>query len=136
VEPERPLLADIDEQVRALAAGLGELLALRYQLAMLEIQSDVAAAKRLAGAAAAAGIMGLTGLPLLAACAAEWLDGRWGLSRAEWFAVLGAGLVGTAALVGWNAWHRFRRQWLGLEETLEEFREDLLWLQDWTSRKA
>jgi hypothetical protein len=42
------------------------------------------------------------------------------------------GLLTAAALVGWLAWRRFRRQFTGLEETLEELREDLVWLQEWS----
>ena len=41
------------------------------------------------------------------------------------------GLLVAAALVAWLAWRRFRRRFVGLEETLEELREDLVWLQEW-----
>jgi len=40
--------------------------------------------------------------------------------------LLVAGLV-----VGWAAWRRFRRQRVMLRETLEELREDLVWLEEW-----
>lgn len=134
MESERPLLAEFEQQVRGLAGDLRELLALRWRLARLEIELDLGAARRLTVTTVAAVVTGLTGLPLLAACAAELLDGWWGVSRAGWLALMGAGLVGVAVLVGWTAWRRFRREVVGLRETLAEFREDLLWLEDWTDR--
>ncbi len=132
VKPERPLLQGIERQVRGLTVELQEFLALRWELARLEIESDLTAAKRLALAASTAAVIGLTGLPLLATSAADLLDGRLGLSRTGWLALLGVALLAIAGLIGWGAWRRFCRQRLGLKETLEELREDLLWLQDWS----
>lgn len=132
VEPERPLLADVHGQLRGLAAELRELIALRWQLARLEIQSDLASAKRFSTVGAAAVVLGLTGLALLASCAAELLDGWLSISRAGWLAILGAVLLAAAASLGLAAWRRFRREFCGMEETVEELREDLLWFQEWT----
>jgi protein-S-isoprenylcysteine O-methyltransferase Ste14 len=131
VNPERPLLEDVEQQVRGLVADVHKFLLLRWQLARLEIESAVAVAKRLAVVAGIAAVMGLTGLPLLAASAAELLDGRLGLSRTGWLVMLGSGLLVIAAMVGWIAWRRFRQEWRGLEETLEELREDLFWFREW-----
>lgn len=134
VESERPLLEDFGRQVAGLATDVQELLAMRWHLARLEIESDVGAAKRLAATAGIAAVTGLTGLPLAACCAAELLDGWWGVSRVGWLALLGSGLIAVALLVGWTGWRRFRRDVLGLRETLAELREDLLWMQEWTDR--
>ena len=35
-----------------------------------------------------------------------------------------------ALAAGYCAWRRFRRRFIGLRETLEELREDLVWLQE------
>ena len=48
--------------------------------------------------------------------------------------VAGAMLLLLAPLVGWLAWRRFRRRFLGLEQTIEELREDAAWLREWLER--
>ena len=54
--------------------------------------------------------------------------------RAPVSLVAGFGLLGAACLAGLWAWWRFRRQFGGLEETLEELREDLVWIEEWMGR--
>jgi hypothetical protein len=48
--------------------------------------------------------------------------------------IAGSVLMAVAILGGWLAWRRFRRRFVGLEETLEELREDLVWLKEWTGQ--
>ncbi len=130
-EPERPLLADLREHLGAAAADLGQLLALRWELARLELRTAADCLRRLAVALAVAGIMALTALPLLAGWLAETLDGRLGIARGGWLGIFGLTLAAGGLLVGLAAWRHFRRHFAGMAETLEECREDLVWLREW-----
>jgi hypothetical protein len=127
---ERPLLADIRAELGALGGELREMAAARWDLARLELQSDLLLARRLAIAWVAAAIMALTALPLAAAWLAELLDGCGHIPRGGWLLIFAGGLLILALLVCYFSWHRFRRQFTGLEETLEELREDILWLKE------
>ena len=133
-DPDRPLLADLQEQAARLRAELEQTLALRWQLARLEVQAAVGSIKRLAVGLAAAAVLALTGLPVLAVWAATLLDERLPLRGIRWLLVFGLVLLAAAALAGWLAWRHFRRRFVGLEETLEELREDLVWIREWTGR--
>jgi hypothetical protein len=127
---ERPLLADVREELGALAVELREMAEARWELARLEIEADVRSAKRLAVAWIAAAILTLTSLPLALVGLAETLAGRAGISRAGWLFIFAAVLLLGANFGGYLAWRRFRRNFLGLKETIEELREDAVWLKE------
>ena len=127
---ERPLLADVRTELGALGAELREMASARWELARLEIESDLRSARRLAVAWLVAAVMLLTALPLLAAGLAEALDGCAGIPHGAWLLVFAAGLLLLAGLGGYLAWRRFRRDFIGLRETLEELREDAAWLNE------
>lgn len=130
---DRPLLADIRAEFGALGGELREMAAARWELARLELQSDLLAAKRLAVAWLMAAVMALTALPLAAVSLAETLDGCFDITRGGWLSLFAGVLLFLALAGGYLAWRRFRRRFVGLQETLEELREDLLWLRE---RKA
>lgn len=134
-DAERPLLSGLKSELGAAAAELRQLAALRLELARLEARQAAAAAKRLAIAGAGAGLMAICALPVLVVCAAHGLA-RWpgGLGAAGWMLAIGLVLLAGAGLGGWLAWRRFRREWSGFEESLEELREDLVWLREWAGR--
>jgi hypothetical protein len=122
------LLAGIQEAVRALGNDARQMLRLRWELAKLELQSDARAIKRLVCVVLAAGVMILTALPLLLIFAAEMLDGRLGIGRAAWLLIFALALIfGGLAACG-LAWRRFRRRFTGMQQSLEEVQEDLIWL--------
>ena len=73
-------------------------------------------------------------LPILTVALAAWLDGRWGLSFAGWAAMLGLAFLIAGAAGGYATWRRFRQRFVGMAETLDELREDLLWLREWAGR--
>ena len=125
-----PLLKDAKQQVAALAADLRRMVGLRWQLAALELQAAVGSAKWLAVVLVAAAVTGLTALPVLVVYAAERIALLTDISRTTWLLVFGLGLLTLATVGAWLAWRRFRREFVGLEETLEELREDLLWLRE------
>jgi len=127
---DRPLLADIRKELGALGDEWREMAGTRWELARLELQADLASAKRLGIAWVAAAVTALTALPLLAVCLAESLDGCGNVSRGGWLLILAGCLLFLALAGSYSAWRRFRRRFIGLEETLEELREDMLWLRE------
>ena len=109
---------------------LREMAAARLELARLEIAADLLSAKRLAVAWLVALVMALTSLPLVAVWLAEVLGELTGIPRGGWLLGFAACLLLAAGVGGYLAWRRFRRNFLGLRETLEELREDVLWLKE------
>lgn len=134
-KPDRPLLADVKEEVASLKADVAEMLALRLELARRELVSDVLTLRRLTICAAVALTMALTSLPLLAVAGAWLLRDRLHIPFAGWLAIFAAVLFLAAALLGWCAYRRFRRDFTGLAQTLEECREDFVWLREWSGKK-
>jgi hypothetical protein len=133
---DKPLLADLRAALGSLGAELREAAAARWQLARLELAADLRSVRRLAVCWLAAGVVALAVVPLLAVALADALDGYGQISRGGWLLRLAAALLVAAGAGGWLAWRRFRRKFLGLRETLEELREDLLWLEEGGRRKG
>jgi hypothetical protein len=121
-DPDRPLLGEINEQFRLLAAELREMAMLRWQLARIELQAAADQVRRLA--------------IFLAVCIADLMDGTWGISRAGWAAIFAGLLLAGGILIATLGWRWFRRHYAGLRETSEELREDLVWLGEWTGRSG
>ncbi len=134
-KPPRPLLERLGTELGALGTELRQSAALRWQLAVLEIKTDLCSARRLLIVVAVAVVMGLTAVPLLLAALAHGLDGCWGLSSGGWLAVFGSMLAIAVPIAGLLAWRRFRRRFVGLRQTLDELHEDALWMQEWLERK-
>ncbi len=133
----RPLLGDLKDEVATAARELGEVARLRVELARLEAQEAIAAGKRLAVVAAMAAVMVLSALPVLVVCAGHLLA-AWpgGMPAPGWMLVLAVLLLGVGGAWGWLAWRRFRRELRAFEQSLEELREDLVWLGDWAGDRA
>lgn len=127
-----PLLGDAKRELARLTDDVKQMAGLRWQLASLELRAAVGQIKRLAIVGGIAAVIGLASLPVLVVYAAEMLDGLW-LSRPGWLLALGLGLLVLALLTAWLAVRHFRGQFVGLEETLEELREDLVWLEEWVT---
>jgi len=135
-EDKPSLFAGLRDELGGLSAELARLVRLHGELARLEIHNDLAEVRRLAVVLGGAAVLGLTALPLLATSLAWWLDGRAGLGFRAWLAIFGVGLLLIAAAGGVFAWRRFRRRYSGMAETLEELREDLVWLGEWIGAEA
>jgi uncharacterized membrane protein len=133
-QPERPFFSEIRSEVARLAADVRQLGALRWELLRREALASARAGRRLAVAALAAAALALAVLPVLAVALAWCLRGRLGVPLVGWLLIGAALLLAGAACVGVLAWRRFRREFAGLTETLEEVREDLVWLEEWTER--
>ena len=114
---------------------LREMVATRWELARLELQADLRSTMRLGVVWLVAGIMTLTSLPLLAVCLAEAMDGCGQIDDDRWLLIFAVGLLIASLGSGYLAWRRFRRRFVGLQETLEELREDLLWMQEKVGRE-
>ena len=127
---ERPMLAGLRAELSQLSGDVQEMIALRWQLASLELHAALGQLKALVIALGIAAVLGLTSLPLVAVSAAQVLDGALGLSQAGWLLVFALVLLVLALLVGLLAWRTFRRRFVGLEETLEELHEDLRWVRE------
>ena len=124
-----PLLADLDR----LRGDLHGLALAHWRLAQIELQAALTEARRLAIGGVAAGLLALVSLPVLVVALAEALDGRQGISRLGWLAIFGGVLLIGGVAAGWLAWRRFRSRFVGLEETLDELREDAHWLRQWVA---
>lgn len=133
---DEPLGAELAETLAGLRAELAEMLQLRWRLLKLEIEADLAQAKRLAIALVAAAVMALAVVPLWLTALAEWLDGLWGISGAGWLVGFGGLLAVSAGAVACLAWRRFRRRLVALSQTFEELREDGVWLGEWLGRNV
>jgi len=133
---KQSLLAELKAEVGSLGADLREMAALRWQLARLELQVDARAVSRLARVWILSAVMVLCALSLLAVCAADALDGRLGIARCGWLLIFGLGLLSGGAAAGLWAWRRFRASATGMEQSLAELREDLVWLKEWIGQRA
>jgi protein-S-isoprenylcysteine O-methyltransferase Ste14 len=131
---ESRLLDDAKRELGQLGDDLKELVLLRRRLALLEFRTATRQVKRLAIVLTVAAVVALSSLPVLLVYLAEILAGVW-MSRVGWLLSLGLGLLSVALLGGWLAVRRFRREFVGMEETLEEFREDLVWLEEWAGKR-
>ena len=114
----------------ALGGELREMAVARWELARLELQADLRSAKRLAIAWLAAAVMALTVAAAAGRLPGRCLDGCGQISRGGWLLIFAGGLLVLAVAGGLLAWRRFRRRFVGLQETLEELREDLVWLRE------
>jgi hypothetical protein len=132
---DRPLLADLQEELRSLSQEIREMLRLRWELFRLEAIADLKNARRLLIIGTLAGVLILTSLPLFAVALADYLAGIWQIARWGWLLIFAGSFLAVAVSAAFLAWRRFRRRFLGLQETLEELREDRVWIEDWLGKK-
>ena len=125
-----PLLAGIKDETSRLKSDVAELLSVRWRLGKLEIQAAAHSAQRLAAGAMIALLLVLVSLPVLVVALASALDGALGVALAGWSAIFGFGMLLSAAALGWFRYRRFRAEFVGLEQSLEELREDVIWLEE------
>lgn len=126
-DPES-LFSGVQDHVTRLRADLAELARARWELTRLEVASAGRSAKRFTVALAVAAVAGLTALPVLVVALADALDGRGGIARGGWLCAFGLLLLVAALGFGWLRWKRFQLEFAGLEQSLEELREDVAWI--------
>ncbi len=132
-DPDRPLFADATDEITQLGSDLFQIANLRWKLARLELEAAARSVKRLVIPAVVAATMALTALSILIVGAVHFLP-DW--AHASALLAAGVVLLLAAIFVSWWARQRFLREYVGLEESLEELREDLVWLEEWTGRGA
>ena len=109
-QSDRPLLADLREELHTLSGELREMLRLRWELFRLEATADLKNARRLLIVGAVAGVLILTSLPLFAVAAADVLAGVWQIARWGWLLIFAGAMLLFAVLAAYLAWRRFRRR--------------------------
>ena len=130
-ESARSVFADLRDEFRGLSSEFKESLDLRRRLAMLELESDLKQGILLAILVVVALVVVLVGFSVLAVAGGLWLDAAYPIAPISWLGVLGLAMITLAAVVVWGGWKRFLRKFTGLEQTLEELREDMSWLEEW-----
>ena len=129
-----PLLDRLKQEVRRLGDEVRQMADLRWRLARLEIRADLDQVQRLALRFTIAAVMAVVAVSLACVALAEGME-RWlGGSRLDWLWLMASVLVTAAGLLGWFAWRLFRRRFTGLQETLEELREDAAWIGEWVQK--
>jgi hypothetical protein len=124
--------------LRQLFADLNELAGARRRLAELEIRADIATSKRFAWRAGIGAVLGLAGLPVLVVFFAQLLHARWPVGTSSvnaWGPILAGLLIFFGLILVWAGYRRLRCDFLGLRQSLEEFREDVQWLHEWTGER-
>lgn len=129
-EEREPLFAGIKDETSRLKSDFAELLRVRWRLGKLEVQTAAHSAKRLVVAAIVAILLVLVSLPVLVVALAKALDGVLQIAFAGWLAIFGFGMLLFAAGLAWLRYRRFRAEFVGLEQSIEELREDVLWLEE------
>lgn len=129
-DDREPLLGGIKDETSRLKSDFVNLLRVRWQLGRLEVQTAAHSAKRLATAAVIALLLVIVSLPVLVVALARVLDGVLGVAFVGWLAVFGFGMLLIAAALAWFRYQRFCAEFVGLEQSLEELREDVLWLEE------
>ena len=130
-DADRPLLGELREELSGMTDELGQLAALRLRLAEIELRESVQTTKRFAIWAVVAVVLLLTSLPVFVVALSGWLGEVTAFSSTAWNAILGLLLAIAGAVTFWSSWRRFRRDFRGMEQSIEELREDLVWVKEW-----
>lgn len=123
-------LTDLRARAATLGADVRAMLEIRLELAQLELRVAVRQCVRLIVTLALFGTLGVAGVGVLAVLLAELLQHWANWSWTQSLALVGASLVLLCLLGSFLAVRIFRRRFTGLEATLAELREDLLWLDE------
>lgn len=130
------LFAGLSAESARLAERVRRMAAARWQLAALETREAVRLVRQTSIYLAIAGWMLLSSLPLLVVALAAWCAAWWGISQALAQTIGFLSLVVAGLLLATFGWRRFRRQFVGWEESLAELREDLQWLREWQGQPS
>jgi uncharacterized membrane protein YqjE len=131
-----PLFSPLRDELKGLSAELLEAISLRRQLATIELQNDLRASAWLLATIVAAVLVLLVGFSILAVSVSLWLDAVYPIEPVSWTGVFGAGFVLFALMTLLFGWKRFQSRFTALEQTREELREDVVWLNEWLGRET
>jgi sirohydrochlorin ferrochelatase len=121
----------LGNDARIALSDLSEMLDLRRQLAEAEIRHDLTVTKRLAIVGGMGAMAAFIGLPILLVALSLQLEAHFQLDHHGWTVGLGSLLLFAGLITLLTAYRRFRRDFVGLEESIAEFKEDLVWLREW-----
>lgn len=124
------LFAGLSREAAGLFAELRALGQSRWRLLRLELLASLRQVRRLAIVCAVACGALATALPVLVVAAGDALAGAYGVPRWGWLVIFATTLIVVAVLAAWLAWRRFRRDFTGIAESLEELREDAVWFSE------
>ncbi|MDP6719674.1 MAG: phage holin family protein [Pirellulaceae bacterium] len=117
-------------------ADIVEMASLRWQLAELELHSDLAAARRLGLLGGAGVVAAIAAVAVLTVVLAGQLDAGLN-SDFPWVTLsVGCSMLAGGLLAAWWGWRRFRGEFHGLRESIDECREDLVWLREWAEDRS
>ncbi len=128
------LLAGLQAEVSRMWADGRRMVTSRWELVQLELVAAANSIRRLLLILIPAALVTVLSLPLFVVALATALDGRLGLPSWGWLLIFGLTFVVSAFTAVMLAYRRFRRDFRGLEETIEELREDMAWLREWTGK--
>ncbi len=134
---DRPIPAADDsdsswkQRVQPLATELSRMLELRRKLATLEFTHDYQLLRRNVIGGGIGVVMAMTGLPLLLQAAARQMGSVTSLSVTAWTLLFGTVLLALGTLLLGLAFRKTRSGFCGLQGTLAELNEDLIWLREW-----
>jgi len=133
-DADGPLLGELRDELSGMAGEMSQLATLRWRLAEIELRESAQTARRFAVWAVVATVLLFTSLPVFVVALAIWLGKVTSLSGLSWAWILGLLLAIAGSTVLWLSWRRFRREFRGLEQSIEELREDLVWVREWTAQ--
>ena len=120
------------ERLRPLASELNRTVELRRRLAALELAHDRQLLRRGVIVGGIGAVMALAGLPMLLQAAARGLATVTLLSITSWMVIVGGVLLVPGLLLLAHTIRKTRSGFCGLQGTLSELHEDLVWLREWT----
>lgn len=118
-------------ELREFGDELAELAGARWQLLRLELDDARRVSLRLAISLSVFAMLASAGCTLLLAALGDRLDGVWGIARWGWFGLASLTLLILSGLGLAMALRRFRREFVGLRDSLEELHEDAVWVREW-----
>lgn len=128
-DADRPLLGELQKELSGMADEAAQLASLRWRLAEIELRQSAETTRRFSIRAIIGAVLVLTSLPVFVVALSAWL-----LPSLAWAWLSGLILLVGGLAVAWFAWRRFRRDFHGLEQSLEEVREDLAWVKEWSGK--
>jgi hypothetical protein len=131
--PSPPDSSDPRRELHRVGRDVAHMLTARWELAELEYGAARRDALRLAVVLAFTSVLATVGMALLGEALAQWLGEVSAWPPQAWRIILASVSIFGAAAAAGLGYRRFRREFTGFSESLEEMREDIVWLREWSS---
>jgi uncharacterized membrane protein YqjE len=129
---ERPPAAGWKQRLQPLAAELSRMLALRRELAALEVAHDRQLLQQGGIVGGIGALLAVLGATQLVQSLAGYLASVTVLSTTAWSLIFGLLFLVPGGLLIYRVYCKIRSRFCGLQGTLAELQEDLVWLREWT----